>query len=169
MKKQENMNSLLIDGIRDIYDAEKQATKAMPKLMKAASSQQLKDVLNQHLEITKGHVERIEQIFERMGEKPRGKSCKAMEGLIEEAQEHLEEHEGSPLLDPVIVASAQKMEHYEISAYGTMRAYAEALGNRQVAQLLQQTLDEEQKADQMLTEVGERINRECVAMPQGSR
>jgi ferritin-like metal-binding protein YciE len=169
MKKQENMNALLLDGIKDIYDAEKQATKAMPKLVKAASSQPLKDALNQHLDITKKQIERLEQVFERMGEKPRAKTCKAMQGLVEEAQEHLEEHEGSPLLDPVIVASAQKMEHYEISSYGTMRAYADALGNKQVAQMLQQTLDEEQKADQMLSELGERINQACVAMPQGSR
>lgn len=80
----------LLDGIRDIYDAEKQATKAMPKMVKAASSQQLKDALNQHMEITKGQIDRIEQVFERMGEKPRGKTCKAMQGLIEEAQEHME-------------------------------------------------------------------------------
>jgi len=142
---------LLVDSLRDILDAEKQAVKNYPRITKSASSPELKEVLQQHLEVTKGQVARLEQIFEMMGERAKGKPCRAMQGLIEEATEHIGEHERGPELDAVLIASAQKVEHYEIAAYGTARAMAKAVGQKDAANLLQETLKEEGEADKMLT------------------
>jgi ferritin-like metal-binding protein YciE len=150
--KQETLKELFVEQIRDIYDAEKQLVKALPKLADAADSEELSDGLLNHLEETKGHVSRLEEVFAQVQIAPRGKTCKAMKGLIEEGNEASQEEEGA-LRDLAIIAGAQRVEHYEISAYGTARTLAEHLGLSQAARLLQQTEDEERAADTKLTEV----------------
>jgi len=154
---------LLVDSLRDILDAEKQAVKSYPRITKSASSQELKQILQQHLEVTKGQVARLEQIFEMLGERAKGKPCRAMQGLIEEAMEHVAQHERGPELDAVLIASAQKVEHYEIAAYGTARAMAKAVGQKNAANLLQETLKEEGEADKMLTKVALNVYREMLS------
>jgi len=154
---------LLVDNLRDILDAEKQAVKSYPRITKAASSQELKQTLQQHLEVTKGQVARLEQIFEILGERAKGKPCRAMQGLVEEAMEHIGQHERGPELDAVLIASAQKVEHYEIASYGTARAMAKAVGQKDAANLLQETLKEEGEADKMLTKVALNVYREMLS------
>ncbi len=149
--KLNTLKDVLIDHLRDLYDAEKNLVRALPKMAKAADSEELGDAIRDHLEQTKVHVERLDQVFEAFGEKPRAKLCKAIRGLIEEGGEAAAE-EGS-LSDLAIIAAAQKVEHYEISAYGTARAWAEKLGNNAAVALLEKTLEEEKAADTKLTEV----------------
>ena len=148
-----SMNDLLIDELRDIYHAEKQLTRALPKLARAASNEQLKEAFTQHLEETRGQIERLEQVFELLDTRTRGKPCHAMEGLIEEAKEIMEMGLVSELLDVALIAAAQKVEHYEIAGYGTLVALAQTSGFNEAAQLLQETLDEEKKTDQLLNEI----------------
>jgi ferritin-like metal-binding protein YciE len=147
------MRDLLIDELRDIYHAEKQLTRALPKLARAASNEQLKEAFTQHLEETRGQIERLEQVFELLDTRTRGKPCHAMEGLIEEAKEIMEMGLGPELLDVALIAAAQKVEHYEIAGYGTLVALAQASGFSEAAQLLQETLDEEKKTDQLLNKL----------------
>jgi ferritin-like metal-binding protein YciE len=149
--KLNTLEEVLIDHLRDLYDAEKNLVKALPKMAKAADSEELGDAIREHLEQTKTHVERLDQVFEQFGQKPRAKACKAMRGLIEEGGEAASE-EGS-LSDLAIIAAAQKVEHYEISAYGTAIAWAGKLGNRKAVELLEETLKEEKAADSKLTEI----------------
>ena len=149
--KLNTLDEVLIDHLRDLYDAEKLLVKALPKMAKAADSEELADAFRSHLEETKQHVERLEQVFEKFGQKPRAKACKAMRGLVEEGGEATSE-EGS-LADLAIIAAAQKVEHYESSAYGTAIAWAEKLGNSGAVSLLEQTLKEEKGADSKLTEL----------------
>jgi ferritin-like metal-binding protein YciE len=149
----EQLQELLVDCIRDIYDAEKQLVKALPKMAKGATAEDLKMGIEKHLEETKGQVQRLEEVFELLEEPAKGKACKGMKGLIEEGSEALEEKEAGPLRDLAIIAAAQKVEHYEISAYGTARTIAEQMGNAQVVELLQQTEEEEVAADESLSEV----------------
>jgi ferritin-like metal-binding protein YciE len=149
--KLNTLEEVLIDHLRDLYDAEKNLVKALPKMAKAADSQELGEAIREHLEQTKQHVERLEQVFEQFDQKPRAKACKAMRGLIEEGSEAASE-EGS-LSDLAIIAAAQKVEHYEISAYGTAIAWAEKLGKQDAVKLLQETLKEEKAADSKLTEI----------------
>jgi len=149
--KLNTLEEVLIDHLRDLYDAEKNLVKALPKMAKAADSEELATAIRDHLEETKGHVQRLEQVFEHLDEKPRAKACKAMRGLIEEGSEAASE-EGS-LSDLAIIAAAQKVEHYEISAYGTAKAWAEQLGNQDIVKLLDATLKEEKAADTKLTEL----------------
>jgi ferritin-like metal-binding protein YciE len=149
--KLNTLEEVFIDHIRDLYDAEKSLVKALPKMAKAADSEELADAIRNHLEETKNHVTRLEQVFEKFDEKPRAKACKAMRGLIEEGGEAASED--GPLSDLAIIAAAQKVEHYEISAYGTAKAWAEKLGNQEAAKLLGETLEEERAADSKLTEV----------------
>ena len=156
----EELQELLVDGLRDIYDAEKQLVKALPKLAKALTSAELKESFNNHLEQTKTHVTRAEQCLELLGEKVKGKPCKAMKGLVEEAQEHLQEHEKGELLDQVLVGAAQKVEHYEIAAYGTARAIAKSMGNKEALNLLQETLREEEGQDKQLSVIAIRLQKE---------
>jgi ferritin-like metal-binding protein YciE len=153
----DTLDALLIEELRDLYDAEKQLTTALPKMAKAANDSELKQGFEEHLEQTKGHVARLEQAFELLEVKPRGKSCAAMKGLVEEASEHLKEKAASDLKDAMMIASAQKVEHYEIAGYGTVRAIAEALGRDDVADLLEETLEEEKETDEKLTTVAERL------------
>jgi ferritin-like metal-binding protein YciE len=147
------MQDLLIDELRDIYHAEKQLTRALPKLARAASNEQLKEAFTQHLEETRGQIERLEQVFELLDTRTRGKPCHAMEGLIEEAKEIMEMGLEPELLDVALIAAAQKVEHYEIAGYGTLVALAQASGFSEAAQLLQETLDEEKKTDQLLNKL----------------
>jgi len=151
--EQETLQELLIDCLRDIYDAEKQIVKALPKMIKAAENADLRDGLTNHLEETKEQVSRLEEAFQALGENAKSKPCKGMRGLLEEGSEVLSEEEPGVMMDLSIIAAAQKVEHYEISAYGTARTIAEKLGNQTVSKLLRKTEDEEKAADAKLNEV----------------
>jgi len=151
----DTLQSALEDQIRDLYSAENQLVKALPKVARAASSESLRQAITDHLEETRGHVDRLVKIARLLEIKPGGKKCKAMEGLIAEGQEVLGEKGDESVIDVALIAAAQRVEHYEIAAYGTARAMAEKLGNSDVAELLQETLDEEGAADKKLTEISE--------------
>ena len=151
----ESLKELYVDELKDLYSAEKQLVKALPKMAKNATNPELQQAFTQHLEETEGHVERLEQIFEMLGERPGGKKCKGMEGLIEEAKELLEEDAGEDVLDAGMISKAQHVEHYEIAGYGTVRTWAKQLGLEDQAELLQQTLDEESNANELLTQIAE--------------
>ena len=155
--KVESLDQLLQEQLRDIYDAEKQLVKALPKMAKAADSEELGEAINEHLEVTKGHVQRLEQVFEKLGTKAKGKTCAGMKGLIEEGEEVIGQDATSQMKDLGIIAAAQRVEHYEIAAYGTVRTFAERLGNEEVAELLQETLTEEEETDERLTEISESL------------
>jgi ferritin-like metal-binding protein YciE len=151
----ESIRELLIEEMADLYDAEKQLVKALPKMAKAASNEQLREAFENHLEQTRGHVQRLEQAFELLDQKAKGKPCAAMKGLVEEGKETMEEDDLSDgLMDSAIIAAAQKVEHYEIAGYGTLSAWARSLGLDEVAGLLEETLAEEKEADEKLTQVG---------------
>lgn len=164
----ETLDDLLLDEIKDLYDAEQQITQALPKMTEAATSKALKDAFKLHLKQTEQQITRLEQVFELLDTKPARKTCKAMKGLIAEGEDLIKEHDPSPLLDAGLVGAAQRVEHYEIAAYGTSRAYAEALGQQEIAKLIQTTLDEEKDTDVSLTELGEQINKECARDSQKS-
>jgi ferritin-like metal-binding protein YciE len=151
----ENLRELLIEELKDLYSAEKQIVKALHKIIRGAASQELKAAITEHLEITKAQVTRLDEVFGTLGEKPRAKHCKGMEGLLEEGAESLEEEEKGTLRDLQLIGAAQRVEHYEVAAYGTARAMAEKLGMAQAAALLGETLAEEEQADTKLTEVAE--------------
>jgi ferritin-like metal-binding protein YciE len=153
MMAAKNMQDLLIEELRDIYHAEKQLTRALPKMARAASNEQLKQAFTQHLEETQGQIERLEQVFEKLDTRTRGKHCHAMEGLIEEAKEIMEMGLAPELQDVALIAAAQKVEHYEIAGYGTLHALAQSAGLDEVAQLLEQTLNEEKKTDELLNKI----------------
>jgi len=158
--KQNALKELYIDELRDIYNAENQLVKALPKMAKAATSDELRQGFEGHLEQTKGHVQRLEQIFEDLEEKPTGKKCKGMEGLVEEGKEMIEEEDGEAL-DAGLISAAQRVEHYEIAAYGCVRTYANLLGETEAAELLKQTLQEEKETYQKLIKLAEKINVEA--------
>jgi len=151
----ESLKELYVDELKDLYSAEKQLVKALPKMAKNATNPELKQAFTQHLEETEGHVERLEQIFEMLGERPGGKKCKGMEGLIEEAKELLEEDATEEVLDAGMISKAQHVEHYEMAGYGTVRTWAQQLGLDEQADLIQQTLDEEGHANDLLTQIAE--------------
>jgi len=155
--KVESLDQLLQEELRDIYDAEKQLVKAIPKMAKAASSPELQEALSEHLDVTKGQVTRLEEVFEKLGTKAKGKSCAGMKGLVEEGEEVIGQDASDELKDLAIIGAAQRVEHYEIAAYGTARTFAERLGNEEVAELLQETLTEEEEADERLTEISESL------------
>ena len=148
-----SVNDLLLNELRDIYHAEKQLVRALPKMAKKAKSDQLRQAIEHHLEETKGQVDRLDQVFQHLDARSGGKRCEAMEGLIEEAKEMMEEIATPEVLDAAMIAAAQKVEHYEIASYGSVHALAEALGHQDAARLLQQTLDEEKAADQKLNQI----------------
>ena len=148
------LDDLFLDTLKDIYYAEKQILKALPKMAKAANAPELKQAFETHREQTEGHVERLTEIFEAIGKAPRGKTCDAILGIIEEGKGIIEEFEGSPALDAGLVAAAQAVEHYEIARYGTLKAWAQRLGLKDAVKLLDQTLTEEEKTDQLLTKLG---------------
>ena len=151
----QNLAELLKDQLKDVYNAEKQLTKALPKLVKKAATNRLKEVFSQHLEETEEHVARLEQIGTRLGIRLSGKKCAAMEGLVEEGKEIIDEEDAGPVTDAALIGAAQRVEHYEISAYGTLRTIAERLGYQDVAKLLETTLQEESAADEKLTQISE--------------
>src|ERR1043166_2129118 len=163
MKHENNLHELLLEELRDIYHAEGQLLKALPKMAKAATSERLREAFERHLEETEQHVERLERAFESLGEPVKGKKCQAMEGLIDEAKETMDQHAESPVLDAGLICAAQKVEHYEIASYGTICTWSDLLGREEVSDLLKETLDEEKTADETLTEVAEsEINVEAV-------
>jgi ferritin-like metal-binding protein YciE len=151
--KIQTLSKLFEDQLKDLYNAESQLVKALPKMAKKASASGLKDAFTSHLEETRNHVERLDQIGEQLGLKLNGKKCKAMEGLVEEGAEILEANGPSGVLDAGLIAAAQRVEHYEISAYGTARTLAQHLGHSDAAGLLQETLDEESAADEKLSSI----------------
>ena len=154
----DSIDTLLTEELKDIYDAEKQITKALPKMVKAASSPELKQAFEEHLEITKKQISRLEEVFELLDEKAGSKTCAGMKGLLQEGEEVMKEDVDEEMLhDAAIIGAAQKVEHYEIAAYGTVRTFAQMLGNDQVVDLLEQTLEEEKEADRKLTEISEAI------------
>jgi ferritin-like metal-binding protein YciE len=155
------LRELFIDELKDIYSAENQLIKALPKMAKAATSDDLRAGFEEHLEQTKEHARRIEEICTELGEKPTGKKCGGMEGLIGEGKEMMDEFEDD-VLDAALISAAQRVEHYEIAAYGTVRTYAELLGHDRAVELLEQTLEEEKETDQKLTELAGAINLEAV-------
>lgn len=156
--KLESLQDLFIEQLKDLYSAETQLTKALPKMAKAASSEELKNAFQEHLEVTKEHVSRLEQVFQELGESPKGQKCKGMEGLIEEGAETIKEDMEDAVRDAALIAAAQRVEHYEIAGYGTVRTYASLLGHDAAVTLLQQTLNEEGEADKTLTSLAENIN-----------
>jgi ferritin-like metal-binding protein YciE len=154
----ESVKELLIDELKDLYDAEKQLLKALPKMAKAAFDEDLKAGLNSHIEQTKEHAARLERVFKLLDEPAKTKPCPAMKGLIEEGNEALEEKEESAVRDAQIIGAAQRIEHYEMAAYGTARTLAETLGEDEVAEILQTTLDEEGEMDKALTAAAATVN-----------
>jgi ferritin-like metal-binding protein YciE len=163
--KVESLRDLYVEQLNDLYNAEQQLIKAIPKMAKAASSEELKAAFEDHLGKTRQHAQRIETIFEQMGEKVGGKKCKAMEGLVEEGGEVIKEDMEDGIKDAALIAAAQRVEHYEIAGYGCVRAYATKLGDEDAATLLSQTLDEEKEADETLNDIAEELNLE---VPQES-
>lgn len=153
--KLDSLKKLYIEELRDLYNAEQQITKALPKMVEATSSPDLKKAFQEHLEQTHQHVQRLEQIFEKLGESPKGKTCKGMEGLIREGEEMIKENADAAVRNAGLISAAQRVEHYEMAGYGTVRTYAKLLKQDEAARLLQQTLDEEGATDKKLTQLAE--------------
>jgi ferritin-like metal-binding protein YciE len=154
----EGLRDLYIDELKDLYSAENQLVKALPKMAKAASSHELRQGFEEHLEQTRGHVQRLEQIFETLDESPKGKKCAGMEGLVKEGGEVMQEDFEGALMDAALIGAAQRVEHYEIAAYGTASEFAKLLGESQHVTLLEETLQEEKETDEKLTELAKEIN-----------
>jgi ferritin-like metal-binding protein YciE len=161
--KLENLQNLFVEQLRDLYDGEKQITKALPKLIEKANNPELKDVLQEHLDVTNEQIKCLEQIFHILGEKASGETCKGMKGVLAEGDSVVGDAEDNSVRDASIIASAQRVEHYEIAGYGTVRTYAKLLGKNDIANLLEQTLQEEKEADQTLSEIAESVNVEAKA------
>ena len=153
-----SLQQLYVEQLKDLYSAENQLVKALPKMAKAAKSEALREGFEQHLEQTRGHVQRLEQIFEAMEESPKGRKCAGMQGLVKEGEELLDENSSSEALDAGLIAAAQRVEHYEIAGYGSVRTFAELLGETEAVGLLQQTLSEEKETDEKLTEIAKEAN-----------
>ena len=162
--KIESLEELFVEELKDLYHAEKQLVKALPKMAKAATSEQLRKAFTDHLEQTKNHVLRLEQVFETVDETAKTKVCKGMQGLIEEGQETIAEDALEQLADLGLIAAAQKVEHYEISGYGTMRTFAQILGHQEAVRLLSETLKEEEAADKLLSGISQSLLKESLAM-----
>jgi ferritin-like metal-binding protein YciE len=161
--KLENLEQLFLQELRDLYDAETQITEALPKMIEAAHYSQLKSALQEHLSVTQQQLQRLDQIFDILGEDASGQTCKGMKGVIKEGDEIISQGGDSATVDAGIISAAQRVEHYEMAGYGTVRTYAELLGQQQIATLLQQTLDEEKEADETLTEIARSVNIEAKA------
>lgn len=161
------LRELFIEELRDIYWAEKHLVKALPKMEKASSSEELANAFSEHLEATQEHVSRLEQVFEMLGEKARGKKCDAMEGLVKEAESVIEDtEEGTSTRDVALIIAAQKVEHYEIAAYGGLATLAKTMGKTEIKDLLGQTLDEEKETDEMLTQLAENSINQSASQEQ---
>jgi ferritin-like metal-binding protein YciE len=156
-----SLRDLLVDELRDLHNAENQLIKALPKMARAASHEELKEGFQDHLEQTREHVDRLDRCFKLLGMAAKGKMCHAMKGLVEEGKEAIEEEAPDAIRDAKLIGAAQRVEHYEIAAYGTARAFAQTLGETKVADLLQETLDEEGETDKKLTALAETINEEA--------
>jgi len=157
-----SLQQLYVEQLKDLYNAENQLVKALPKMAKAAKSEELREGFEQHLQQTKGHVQRLEQIFGAMDESPKGRKCAGMQGLVQEGEEVIEENTDDAL-DAGLIAAAQRVEHYEIAGYGSVRTFAELLGESEAVNLLQQTLDEEKETDEKLTEIAKEVNSEAMS------
>jgi ferritin-like metal-binding protein YciE len=162
MKKMKSLQDLFVEQLRDMYYAEKQQVKSLNKMIKKASSEKLKKALEDHVSETESQVERLEQVFEKLELTARGKTCHAMDGIIDEAKEIMNEDAEPAVLDAGIIAAAQKAEHYEIASYGTLRSYAEKLGYSKITNLLQQTLDEEANTDKKLSKIAQTVNEDAM-------
>ncbi len=163
-EKEKDLNELFLDTLKDIYYAEKQILKALPKMAKAANSEDLQAAFQKHHDETEEHVERLEQVFELIGKPARGKKCEAIEGIIEEGKEVMEEYADTPALDAGLLAAAQAVEHYEISRYGTLKSWAAKLDMKEAVKLLDQTLSEEKETDDKLTKIAEKaVNYQAAA------
>ena len=168
MESLENLNDLFIHELRDLYDAEKQLAQALPLMAQAANAPELRDGFKTHLEETKEHARRLEQIFKGLGTSPEGKSCKAMAGLIAEAKETLDEDADPAVLDAALIVAAQKVEHYEIAGYGSVSTFARVLNYDDAAKLLKQTIAEEEMTDKKLTHLASRLNQKAETADQAS-
>jgi ferritin-like metal-binding protein YciE len=158
---EKNLKSVFVDELRDIYNAEQQLIKALPKMAKAATSEELRSGFEEHLEQTREHASRIEKIFSGMGEPVKGKKCKGMEGIVSEGGEVMSEDYEGAVMDAALISAAQRVEHYEMAAYGAVHAYAELMGESEAASLLDQTLEEEKETDKKLTDLSKKINFEA--------
>ncbi len=156
------LKTLFLDELADMYDAEKRIITALPKVIKTATCQSLQEALQQHLEETQEQVSRIEKVFELFDEKPRSKKCPAMAGILSEGEEILSEYKKSPSINAAIISACQKVEHYEIASYGTLRTWAEMLGHDEAAELLDEILEEEKNADETLNELASEKNKEAL-------
>ena len=161
--KLENLQQLYLKELRDLYDAEEQITQALPTLIQAAHNPALKNALKEHLDVTQRQISRLEQIFNNLNEKSSGESCKGMKGVIKEGDEIVSAGGDPATIDAGIISAAQRVEHYEMAGYGTVRTYAQLLGQQEHARLLQQTLDEEEQADQTLSKIAASVNVEANA------
>lgn len=159
----QNLKDLFVDELRDLYDAENQITEALPKLIEKAKYPQLKSALQEHLEVTRGQIRRLDTIFQQLKEKATGETCKGMKGLIKEGDDMSTRDGDASVIDAAIISAAQRVEHYEMAGYGTVRTYADLLGKPEFANLLQQTIDEEKEADKTLTEIAKTINVQAKA------
>ncbi len=159
--RKDSLRQLYVDELRDLYSAETQLVKALPKMAKASSSAELRRAFEEHLRQTSEQVSRLEQIFEMLGEKATGKKCLGMEGLVKEGSETMQEEYNDAVKDAAIIGAAQRVEHYEIAGYGTVRAFAERLGEHEHISLIEETLEEEKQADEKLTRLAEEINSEA--------
>jgi ferritin-like metal-binding protein YciE len=168
--KIQSMEDLFLEQIEDLYDAEKRLVKALPKMAEASTSQSLRQAFQSHLMETEGHVSRLENVFRALGKNAKSQTCDAMKGLVSEGEDMISDTEPSSVRDAGLIASANRVEHYEIAAYGSARTFAEMLGMREAASLLEQTLQEEKKADQKLTQLAESmVNDEAVRSPVSQR
>ncbi|HTZ94869.1 MAG TPA: ferritin-like domain-containing protein [Terriglobales bacterium] len=156
--KPNSLHELYLEQLKDLYDGENQIIKALPKMIEKATSQSLKEALNEHLEVTKEQAARIETIFEKIGDKAKGEKCKGIAGIIDEGDDLIGDVKDPDVRDAAIIAAAQRVEHYEMAGYGTARTFAQLLGQQEAAQVLQQTLDEEKEADETLTGLASDIN-----------
>jgi ferritin-like metal-binding protein YciE len=156
-----SLRELYIDELKDLYNAETQLTKALPKMAKAASNSELRQAFEEHLRQTSEQVSRLEQIFEMLGEKPTGKKCLGMEGLVKEGAETMKEDYDGAVMDAALIGAGQRVEHYEIAGYGTVREFAQLLGEDEHVSLLEQTLEEEKQTDEKLTQLAENINSQA--------
>jgi ferritin-like metal-binding protein YciE len=163
----DSLDKLFLEELRDIYNGEKQITKALPKMAKAAESPELQQAFTKHLKETEAQIQRLERIFQDLGQAVRGKQCKGLEGILEEGKEILEQESNESVLDAALIAAAQKVEHYEIASYGCLRTYAQLLGHDEAVKLLEQTLAEEEAADEKLTKLGESGINEAAAAVGG--
>jgi ferritin-like metal-binding protein YciE len=161
MASMKSLEDLFLDKLKDVYDGERRITRALPKMARTASSEELSSAFEDHLRETEGHIERLERIFENLGKTPARKVCHAMVGLLEEGQTVMDEDGDDDVIDAGLIAAAQSVEHYEMAGYGSLRTWAQVLGRNQEAKLLQETLQEEEAADERLTQIASRINRQA--------